>query len=337
MTNEQFNQELEELIRSVESANTTNFYELAKIADLDLSEDLARVDLSGFNLENVNLNNADLRGTIFRNANLSGADLRNANLTGADFSKAILDKAQFGNNLGLTEDIISALKAQGGIFYDDYEELLLPTEKLDDVEDFWKEGIKKTLLMIEELSDKDVEWMIATGSKKEIIANTTLIEEGKEIDALYIVLHGQFTVSFEGRDIAELSGGEVVGEMSFITRSLPSATVTAITDSVVWSMCRQQLQEKLKQDKDFASRFYKAISIILAERLPGQVDQDQYRKIKFFINYCVSCVSGKNLKDSGASEFGKSIAKNNENTRVSKYKSKEQKLDYLMKTCLARA
>lgn len=346
VTNEQFNQELEELIKSVEGANTTNFSTLAEIADLNLSEDLARVDLSGVNLENVNLNNADLRGTIFRdanltgadlrNANLTGADLRNANLTGADFSNAILDNAQFGNNSGLTEDIISALKAQGGIF-DDSEEFLLPTEKLDDVEAFWKEGIKKTLLMIEELSDRDVEWMIATGSKKEIIADTTLIEEGKEIDALYIVLHGQFTVSFEGRDIAELSGGEVVGEMSFLTRSLPSATVTAITDSVVWSMCRQQLQQKLKQDKDFASRFYKAISIILADRLPGQVDQDQHRKIKFFINYCVSCVSGKNLNDSGASEFGKSIAKTNENTRGSKYKSKEQKLDYLMKTCLARA
>ncbi|NEO62402.1 MAG: cyclic nucleotide-binding domain-containing protein [Moorea sp. SIO4G2] len=294
VNNEQFNQELEELIKSVESANTTNFSKLSEIADLNLSEDLARVDLSGVNLENVNLRNADLRGTIFRNANLSGADLRNANLTGADFSNAILDNAKFGNNLGLTEDIISALKAQGAIFFDDYKEFLLPIEKLHNVEALWKQGIKKTLLMIEELSDRDVEWMIATGSKKEIIADTTLIEEGKEIDALYIVLDGQFTVSVEGRDIAELSGGEVVGEMSFLTRSLPAATVTAVNDSVVWSICRQQLQEKLQQNTDFASRFYKAISIILADRLLGQSYQNKASKIQQSPNYYGS---SKNLND----------------------------------------
>ncbi|NEO45654.1 MAG: cyclic nucleotide-binding domain-containing protein [Moorea sp. SIO4A3] len=137
------------------------------------------------------------------------------------------------------------------------------------------------------MSHRDVEWMIATGSKKEIIANTRLIEEGKEIDALYIVLEGQFTVSFEGRDIAELSGGEVVGEMSFITRSLPSATVTAITDSVVWSMCRQQLQEKLQQDIDFSSRFYKAIHSVMSDRLSIKSPQSQYQasKIKPLPNY----------------------------------------------------
>ncbi|NEP54921.1 MAG: pentapeptide repeat-containing protein, partial [Moorea sp. SIO3C2] len=80
VNNEKFNQELEELIRSVEDANNSDFSTLAEIADLNLYEDLARVDLSGVNLENVNLNNADLRGTNFSNANLTGADLRNANL-----------------------------------------------------------------------------------------------------------------------------------------------------------------------------------------------------------------------------------------------------------------
>ncbi|OLT61016.1 pentapeptide repeat-containing protein [Moorena bouillonii] len=294
VNNEQFNQELEELIKSVEGANTTNFYKLAEIADLNLSEDLARVDLSGVNLENVNLRNADLRGTIFRNANLSGADLRNANLTGADFSNAILDNAQFCNNSGLTEEIISALKAQGAIFFDDYKEFLLPIEKLHNVEALWKQGIKKTLLMIEELSDRDVEWMIATGSKKEIIADTTLIEEGKEIDALYIVSEGQFTVSVGGRNIAELSGGEVVGEMSFLKRSLPSATVTAITNSEVWSISRQQLQDKLQQDTSFSSRFYKAISSILADRLLGQSHQNQASQIQPLPNYYGS---HKNIND----------------------------------------
>ncbi|NEO81347.1 pentapeptide repeat-containing protein [Moorena sp. SIO4G3] len=305
MTNEQFNQELEELIRSVEGANTNNFYKLAEIADLNLYEDLARVDLSGVNLENVNLRNADLRGTNFRNANLTGADLnnadltgadlRNANLTGADFSDAILDNTKFGDNSGLTEEIISALKAQGAIF-DDYEEFLLPTEKLHNVEALWKQGIKKTLLMIEELSDRDVEWMIATGSKKEIIANTRLIEEGEEIDALYIVSEGQFTVSVGGRNIAELSGGEVVGEMSFLKGSLPAATVTAVNDSVVWSICRQQLQEKLQKDTDFSSRFYKAISIILSDRLlGGQSYQNKTPQIQGLPNYYGS---HKNLNDS---------------------------------------
>src|SRR5207245_5371051 len=57
------------------------------------------------------------------------------------------------------------------------------------------------------------------------------------------------------------------GEISFVDSRPPSATVTAITDSVVGAVPIEALEHKLKRDAPFAARFYKAIAVALADRL----------------------------------------------------------------------
>ncbi|OKH36383.1 cyclic nucleotide-binding protein [[Phormidium ambiguum] IAM M-71] len=141
--------------------------------------------------------------------------------------------------------------------------------------------MQKVFLILGELSDDDVDWIIQKSKWQEIAANTVLIEEEKPVDAIYILLEGVLTVSISalgGKEIATLTSGEVVGEMSFIDFRPPSATVTSAQDSLVLSIPRKELANKLQFDIGFASRFYRSLAILLSLRMRGLVSQLGYGK-----------------------------------------------------------
>lgn len=136
--------------------------------------------------------------------------------------------------------------------------------------------MQKVLFILHELNDADVDWLIQVGSRTELPPGTVLIHEGQPADTLYILLEGALVVSvsaLEGRQIARLATGEVVGEMSFIDSRPPSATVQTLEESVVLAIPRTQLTVKLQEDVAFASRFYRALAILLSHRLRGTVKQ----------------------------------------------------------------
>lgn len=143
--------------------------------------------------------------------------------------------------------------------------------------------MKKSLYILSELNDRDFDWLITEGRQRTIAAGTLLIHEGEQIDALYIILEGSMAVLVEalgGEEIAELSQGEVVGEMSFVDARPPSATVKALEDSIVWAIPRIQLRAKLLQDVGFASRFYQALATLLSDRLRGTVSRLGYSRYR---------------------------------------------------------
>ncbi|ARV57829.1 hypothetical protein BZZ01_03540 [Nostocales cyanobacterium HT-58-2] len=157
--------------------------------------------------------------------------------------------------------------------------------------------MRAVLLLLGELSDSDIDWMITAGSREEIAPGTTLIQEGEKVDALYVVLTGKLAVSIsqanddplsrvytalEGetptRELAKLSSGEVVGEMSFVDTRPHSTTVQAVENSLVLSIPRSLLMAKLQQDCGFAIRFYRALTIVLADKLRSTFSRFKYSK-----------------------------------------------------------
>ncbi|GBF80321.1 pentapeptide repeat-containing protein [Aphanothece sacrum] len=141
MNNNQSFTEIVSRMKNVIDAPTDDWFELAKIADLDhltcfagkdlsnfspidrklsganfsktnfSNSDLSKTDLSNANLSyanlsNTNLKNANLSNANLTHANLSNADLTNADLSGADLTNTILHNAKienaiFKNNIGL--------------------------------------------------------------------------------------------------------------------------------------------------------------------------------------------------------------------------------------------
>jgi len=133
---------------------------------------------------------------------------------------------------------------------------------------------KKVLFILGELEDDDIDWIVATGKREEIPAGETLIHEGKPVDTLYILLDGLLTVSIPSmgdKVLAQLSTGDMVGEMSFVDSRPPSATVKTSEPSLLLSLSRAVLVQRLEQDLGFAFRFYRALTILLSTRLRGTV------------------------------------------------------------------
>lgn len=134
--------------------------------------------------------------------------------------------------------------------------------------------MRKALYLLATINDRDFEWLLKIGRRKPVAAGETLITEGHRIEALYVVLQGSFAIFTEAtgdREIAQISTGEVLGEISFIDARPPAATVKAVEDSLVWAIPRTMLVQKLAQDADFASHFYQAIATFLSERLRSTV------------------------------------------------------------------
>ncbi|HSA94163.1 MAG TPA: cyclic nucleotide-binding domain-containing protein [Terriglobales bacterium] len=140
--------------------------------------------------------------------------------------------------------------------------------------------MRKALFLLGILNDSDIDWLIAHGSKRELTTSEVLIQEGKAIGNMFIVLDGSFAVSVgeAQREVARLKSGEVVGEVSFVDSRPPSASVTALEPSHVLAVPLAGITGKLESDLPFAARFYRAIAVFLADRLRHSIGQLGYGK-----------------------------------------------------------
>lgn len=130
--------------------------------------------------------------------------------------------------------------------------------------------MRKVLYIFGQLSDADIQWLILHGKKVKLQPGEILIHKGIAVPELFIVLEGSLAVSLDDQNhevLAELGSGEIVGEMSFVDASPPSATVRVLQPSLLYTIQRQILLEKIQTDTGFAARFYHAIAIFLADRL----------------------------------------------------------------------
>lgn len=129
--------------------------------------------------------------------------------------------------------------------------------------------MRKALYFLGILDDLDIAWIVKNGVKQKISAGTVLIQEGKAVDALFFVLDGEVEVSIgtAHKAVAILRAGEVLGELSFVDARPPSATVTAVRESVVGTVPRAALLKKIASDMGFRARFYHSMAVFLADRL----------------------------------------------------------------------
>jgi CRP/FNR family transcriptional regulator, cyclic AMP receptor protein len=128
--------------------------------------------------------------------------------------------------------------------------------------------MRKVLFIFGVLNDSDIAWMARNGARHDIRRQDVLIRQGVPIDAIVLLLQGRMGVSVSGAgEIAQIEAGDLIGEMSLVDSVPPSATVGAKVDSVALFLDKQVLLRKLAGDHAFASRFYRALAILLSDRL----------------------------------------------------------------------
>lgn len=139
--------------------------------------------------------------------------------------------------------------------------------------------MRDVLYILSQLTDADAEWLAQHGERRHLNDGDVIVREGGTIEALFITLGGRFRVTLrDGHEVARLSAGDVVGEISFVDRAPPTATVSAVGEAVVLVLPQSALQRHLAEDDAFAARFYHALAISLADRLRSatrQLEQDE--------------------------------------------------------------
>lgn len=129
--------------------------------------------------------------------------------------------------------------------------------------------MRRVLYILSLLSDEDVDWLVGVGQRQHVAAGEAIVTEGQSLQAIYIVLNGRFSVVVGERQqrIADLSAGEMIGEISLIDSRPPTATVIATEASVVLRVSNTSVKARLRNDQAFAARLYRAIAVFLAQRL----------------------------------------------------------------------
>jgi CRP-like cAMP-binding protein len=128
--------------------------------------------------------------------------------------------------------------------------------------------MRKVLFIFSELTDGDVEWLAQAGERVHFEAGTVLIPFAARVDSVFFVLDGRLSIRTPSGDrIRVLESGEIVGEMSLVD---PAPTVVSVEVDQRATLLRipaTRVREKLAADLGFASRFYRALCVFLADRM----------------------------------------------------------------------
>ncbi|MGZ5043096.1 MAG: cyclic nucleotide-binding domain-containing protein [Usitatibacter sp.] len=128
--------------------------------------------------------------------------------------------------------------------------------------------MRKVLFIFSVLTDGDVEWLAKAGERVRVDPGTVLIPLGARVDYLYFVLEGRLAIKTKSGDpIALLESGEIIGEMSLVDPAPTTVSVEVAADSTLLRIPDAVLRSKLETDPGFASRFYRALCVFLADRM----------------------------------------------------------------------
>ncbi|MBA4740911.1 MAG: cyclic nucleotide-binding domain-containing protein [Burkholderiales bacterium] len=103
-------------------------------------------------------------------------------------------------------------------------------------------------------------------------ASTTLTKENEVPEKLYFVQNGSILVTRDAKEIARISDGTFIGEMSFINDSRASATTTTLTSTKLVAWDRLALDQLLSRNPTLSILLKHSISVDLTKKIKGQPD-----------------------------------------------------------------
>jgi CRP-like cAMP-binding protein len=124
---------------------------------------------------------------------------------------------------------------------------------------------------LEDLTRND--WTLIESKAKRISVGLgqEIIKEGARIDHLYVLRQGSASVQLEGTTsqavLSTPSEGDVFGEMAFLGDSTATASVVAKDEVEIDAIWADDLRELRATFPGFGARFYRSLSVILAQRL----------------------------------------------------------------------
>ncbi|MBX2883352.1 MAG: cyclic nucleotide-binding domain-containing protein [Granulosicoccus sp.] len=95
-----------------------------------------------------------------------------------------------------------------------------------------------------DLDEKQQAWLKQATTERLIKSGELLVREGEPSHSMYFVVSGRFAISVSDRAtaIAQIGAGQTIGEIGFLSGETRTATATAIRDSVVLRLARDDYE-----------------------------------------------------------------------------------------------
>lgn len=152
-------------------------------------------------------------------------------------------------------------------------------------------------VLLKELSNKDIHWIKTVSQQIELNPGEVLIHQKENLNSLYILINGTLAITvpeeknilqntFErleqrgssDKEITRLFRGEIIGRTPLLNIWQTNTAVKAVEKSVILSIPGDVFQTKLEQDANFAAHFYRAITILFAEKIQNTINQLGFAK-----------------------------------------------------------
>ena len=113
------------------------------------------------------------------------------------------------------------------------------------------------------LTDDQMKSILAISTRRKLVKNTVIYQEGEPSKDVHILTDGVLLVSLWGRELGRIFAVSFVGEMGLFTKENRSADVTTMTNCILYQIKGEDLFALLEKDKD--------IHILFLETMLGDV------------------------------------------------------------------
>lgn len=125
----------------------------------------------------------------------------------------------------------------------------------------------KSIEIFRQLPDENLELLINSCHEISINPGDTVFREGDSGDAMYVILSGEIAIEKGSSMIARKGRGNYFGEMTLIEDKPRSATITALTESQLLKITKQQFLQHFSSNPQALMGFLKTVSERARENL----------------------------------------------------------------------
>lgn len=136
--------------------------------------------------------------------------------------------------------------------------------------------------ILTELTNQDIERLVAAGVVRDVSVGTEIIKEGVETPWLFILMAGKLEVEagLMHTHLADLYPGQLVGEMAFVDKRASSAVVRVKEPSKLLAISRADVEHLIATDPTFGVRLFRGIASLVIRRLRSTIRTLAYHEVE---------------------------------------------------------
>ena len=128
-----------------------------------------------------------------------------------------------------------------------------------------RDAVRLVPIFKDVLDEQQLDTLVAACSVRILPRDTVFIHQAEAGTSMFVILEGAARVSIvapngESRDVAVLSGGDIVGEMSLMTGVPRTATVTSMTELRVLEVTKESIESLLAETPGLMERFGRVLA-----------------------------------------------------------------------------